>query len=268
MRRKYGLDNFDIIQENIHVITEEDWPREKSTAFFNSMLQAVAMREKLSNLAFTKTVFHEMLHFKSYGAVQITTGENTELDEYRLGLTVHTRDGEKMYFVNLNEAVTEEMTKKFVRKLLENPLFVDEIKQTRDVIVRHPQAVTDSGDLLFDEDTFYAEIEGKKSWRESADRLFGRRVLGSGATKILIESFTYKPERKILNTLIDKLFEKNTEEFQDREEVFDIFCKGMMTGNILTVGRLVDRTFGRGTLRQIGELDQDIEAQMEFVNSL
>ena len=80
VRQRYGLENFDIPPENIHVITEETWPREKSAAFFNSMLQGVAMREKLSNIAFMKTAFHEMLHFKSYNAAQITMEENPELD--------------------------------------------------------------------------------------------------------------------------------------------------------------------------------------------
>jgi hypothetical protein len=42
----------------------------------------------------------------------------------------------------------------------------------------------------------------------------------------------------------------------------------MMTGDILPVGRLIDRTFGRGTLRQIGELDSDIDKQEKFVKSL
>ncbi len=42
----------------------------------------------------------------------------------------------------------------------------------------------------------------------------------------------------------------------------------MLTGNILPVGRLVDGTFGRGTLRRIGELDHDTQALEEFVESL
>jgi len=268
VRRKYGLEDFDIPSKNIHVVTEEAWPREKSTAFYNSMVQGIAMREKMSKLAFMKTVFHEMLHFKSYGAAQITTGENTELDEYRLGLTVHTRDGKKLYFINLNEAVTEEMTKRFASELLKKELFADEIAQTQDVIRNYPQATTDSGKPLFDEDTFYAEVQESQNWRDATDRLFGRRILGSGVTNISIEGFTYKAERKILNTLIDKIFERNPEEFYDREEVFEVFVKGMITGNILPIGRLIEQTFENGTLRKIGELDNDIQAQEKFVNSL
>jgi len=268
IRKIYGLDSFDISPNNIHVVTEEQWPREKSTAFFKSMLQGVAIREKLSNISFMKTILHEMLHFKSYNSLQMTSGENPELNEYRLGLTVSTRDGKDLYFMNLNEAVTEELTKRSLKKLLEHKLFTNEIEQTITIMSQYPQAITDSGNPLFDEDTFYAEVQGSKSWRESVDRLFGRRILGSSITKISIEGFTYQPERKILNILIDKILERNSDKFQDREEVFEVFAKGMMTGNILPIGRLVDLTFGKGTLRSIGELDSNINLQQEFVNSL
>jgi len=265
IRQKYGLENFDIPSENIHVITEEAWPREKGVAFYNSMLQGIAAREQPARIVFMKKIFHEMLHFKSYNALQIEIGENPELDEYRVGLTVHTRDGKRMYFVNLNEAVTEEMTKRFAIKLFDNPLFAEETKQTKDVVTRYPRAVTGSGEPLFDDDTFYAEVEGKKSWGEAVGRLFGAQ---KKLKKITTEGFTYQSERKILNTLIDKILERNPEKFQDKEGVFDVFAKGMMTGNILPVGRLIERTFGNGILRRIGELDQDMRAQEEFVNSL
>ena len=89
-----------------------------------------------------------------------------------------------------------------------------------------------------------------------------------GGEELTIQCLTYKSERRILNTLIDKILEKNPDKFQDKEEVFEVFAKGMITGNILPVGRLVERTFGKGTLRKIGELDQDLRAQEEFVNSL
>lgn len=265
IRQRYGLKNFDILPDNIHVVTEEAWPREKSMAFYNSMLQGIATREQPAKVVFMKKVFHEMLHFKSYNALQVTSGENPELDEYRVGLTVHTRDGKKMYFVNLNEAVTEEMTKRFAAKLFGNPLFNEEARQTKEVITRYPRAVTGSGEPLFDNDTFYAEIEGKKSWGEAVGRLFGAQ---EKPKKITTEGFAYQSERKILNTLIDKILERNQDKFQDREEVFEIFAKGMMTGNILPIGRLIEKTFGNGTLRQIGKLDEDMRAQEEFINSL
>jgi len=265
IRQKYGLESFDISPDNIHVVTEETWPREKSVAFYNSMLQGVALREQPAKIVFMKKVFHEMLHFKSYNALQVTSGENPELNKYRAGLTIHTRDGKRMYFMNLNEAIIEEMTKEFATKLFDDSLFTKEVKQTKDIIARYPRAVTSSGEPLFDEDTFYAEIDSKKSWGEAVGRLFGMK---EKSKKIITESFTYQSERRTLDTLIDRVFEKNPNKFQDRKEVFEVFAKGMMTGDILPMGRLIERTFGNGTLRRIGELDQDIQAQEEFVNSL
>lgn len=262
IRHRYGLEDFDIPSKNIHVVVEEAWPQEKTTAMYNSMLQGIAMRERPSKIAFALTSFHEMIHFKSYNALQITTGENHKLEPYRLGLVVRTRDGASVYFANLTEAVTEEMTKRFATHLVNDLRFAEEMKQTKDIMARHPRAVARSGELLFDDDTYYAEIDSKKSWKEAVGRLFG------GPGKIHTSRFAYEEERKTLNTLIDKLFERNSEQFQDREEVFEVFAKGMMTGNILPIGRLIDSTFGKGTLRDIGELDQDAHAQMRFVESL
>jgi len=265
IRKRYGLENFDIPPENMHIIAEEIWQKEKSDAFFNSTVQGIAIREQPAKIVFMKKIFHEMLHFKSYNALQITTGESPELDEYRVGLTVHMRDGKKTYFVNLNEAVTEEMTKIFATKIFNDPLFTEDLNRTEDIMTRYPRATADSDKSLFDSDTFYAEVEGKKTRNGSSDRLFGAQ---EKPKKIFIISFAYQQERRILNKLIDKLFEKNPKKFQNREEIFEVFAKGMMTGNILPVGRLIEKTFGHGTLRRIGETDHNIRLQEEFVDSL
>lgn len=68
--------------------------------------------------------------------------------------------------------------------------------------------------------------------------------------------------------LIDALYERNKNNFNDREEVFDMFAKNAFTGNMYELGKLVDKTFGRGTLRKIGKLDAHIEEQEKFIKSL
>jgi hypothetical protein len=85
---------------------------------------------------------------------------------------------------------------------------------------------------------------------------------------VLCQEMVYPQERKIFNILLDKLYQKNTDRFSNREEVFAIFTKAKLTGNILPLGRLVDETFGRGTLRRLGELDHDTQVLEEFVESL
>lgn len=248
IRNKYGLPDFNIPEKNIHVIKKEKWPRENNDALYNSMMQAVALKENSANIVFMKKVVHEMLHFKSYNALQVKD-DDSEIDEYRSGLTVKTRQGENMYFRNLNEAVTEELTKNIFRKIANNPLFTKEIIKTVEIMRKYPDAKTNKGEYLFDDDTFYAKMDTKED-------------------EISTESFTKEKERKILDTLIDKLFERNKEVFKKREDIFEMFAKAMMTGNILSIGKLIDRTFGKGVFRKIGELDEEIEEQQRFVSSL
>ena len=134
------------------------------------------------------------------------------------------------------------------------------------IIAKYPRTfISGSKEPLFNEDTFYANIEDKKPWGGAAGRLFGA---SEKLKRINTNCFTYELERKILNILIDKIFEKNSEKFQEREDVFEVFAKSIITGDILPMGRLIDSTFGRGTLRRIGELDQNIQEQENFVNSL
>lgn len=252
VRAGYGLENFDIPPKNIHVIKKEEWSGEGHEAIYTSKLLAVGMKETDVKISFMKSVIHEMLHFKSYHAIQVTSGVDQKLVDYRLGLTVDTRDGKIMYFRNLNEAVTEEISKRTAKIFSKDPLFAEEIKRTQDTIDRYWDANTKDGASLFDGDTYYAEVSGRDENR----------------TCIHTKAFTYVRERKVLNVLIDKIFEKNAEKFNDREEVFEVFARGMMTGNILPIGRLIDGSFGAGTLRRIGELDRNIDEQSKFVASL
>jgi len=99
-------------------------------------------------------------------------------------------------------------------------------------------------------------------------RIFGFKKGIKDEPDVLCKEMVYPQERKVFNILTDKLYTKNADQFSNREEVFTVFAKAMLTGNILPVGRLVDRTFGRGTLRRIGELDHDTQALKEFVGSL
>lgn len=273
VRERYGLEDFNIPPDNIHVIKKEEWPK-KNSSLFDMRGQYIAVCERPANIVFMKTILHEMLHFKSYNARQITQGENTELDDYRMGLTVSTREttegarkpGKNIYFVNLNEAVTEEMTKRLMRDhAVQNPLFAQEVKRLLEIRKKYSKRVMDNGELLYDNDTYYLDIQDKEG---SNDMRYSHPEELDQTPEIVRANFGYPRERNILRNLIDKITERNSGEFKDREEVFEVFAKAMMTGNLLPVGRLIDGTFGKGTLRRIGQLDGDIEAQEAFIKSL
>lgn len=281
LRRQYGLADFDIPPDNIHVIKEEDFRRsnkhvELINAFYSADKQGVAVRENATRLLieFMHVMTHEMIHFKSYQALQFTKpeqGEDMLLGDYRRGVLVFTRDGKKGYFTNFNEAITEEMAKRLLKKCFGNSLFKQEMQEMKQLLASNPNIYkvrTESGKLLFNEDTYYVveAVKLPKGLIEKLGAMFG--FVESERKKILSIDFTYKPERKMLNTLIDKLFKYNQDQFNNREEVFKVFARGIMTGNILPLGRLIEKTFGNGTFRKIGELDADVTAQQFFIDSL
>ncbi len=258
VRRSYGLEDFDIPAKNIHVIKKEKWWNDNNSAVYKPSLQGICIEERLANVSFAKEVFHELIHFKSYEALHVVEGKERVLESYRSGLVMKTRDGKDIYFSSLNEGVTEELTKRYIKKnineISQNPIFIEEIEKTRKIINEHPDAKTNSGDKLFTDDVFYAEIIDI-----SKDK---------NKVSIKTDGFTYQKERHLLSDLISKLFEKNKEEFKNKDEIFNLFVKGMMTGNILPIGKLIDSTFGVGTLRKIGEMKNDVDTQQRFVDSL
>jgi hypothetical protein len=226
----------------------------------------VAAREDPSRLGFFHAVVHEMLHFKSYQALQLTSGDDPRVAEYREGLVAFSRDGKRKYFTALNEAVTEELTNSVVREHLDDPLFAEETKTTKALAERYSAyAKTSSGEPLFNDDTYYARVVPRSPWREAIGRLVG---VSQKSGTIETRRSGYPRERKMLGALIDALFARNPARFQRRDQVFDLFAKGMMTGNLLPLGRLIDSTFGKGTFRRIGELDGHRDAQLAFVQGL
>lgn len=249
IRQKYGLPVFDVPPENIHVIKKDEWLSKRSDGAYRQWLQYIVLKERPAGIGFMKIVVHEMLHFKSYNALQVVDSDDDIIGCYRTGLTVGMRDGKDGFFRNLDEAVVEEMTKNILIKLTNNPLFAEEVRQTREIMNKYPDAKKNNGKYLFDSDTFYAKVE-------------------NGSNKINTANFTKKEERKILSILIDKLFKRNKEEFKSREDIFEIFSRAMMTGNIIPIGKLIDHAFGSGVFRKIGELDKNIQEQENFINSL
>ena len=255
LRREFGMEKFDIPAKNIHIVPKEKWPKtETAGGIFNSSAQAVAIQDEgASRLYSLSTITHELLHFKSYSALQMTSSDTPELRGYRSGLKTISRDGKQAYFTELNEAITEELTKRMLSRsigaLKENPIFAEEIKKTEAIIKKYPHARNMRGTSLFTSDTLHAETR-LPEFKHLIDYVLGRR-----SPLIKTEAHSYKRQRRMLNSLIEKVFLKNKDKFKDEKEVFDVFARAYMTGNLLPMGRLIEETFGEGSFRRIAELD-------------
>jgi hypothetical protein len=263
LRQKYGLDKFDVPADNIHIVDEKDWGRD-SSAVYIQILQTIGIEDTKNvpeKIWLMRKIFHEMLHFKSYNSFQLLDPDNDEIRNikpYRCGLSVFTRDGKTRLLNSINEAVVEDLTKRFIKGLSDNPIFSEEIEQTKNIKEKYADWIMTGNNktLSSDDDIISAKVVDTE--------VDGRRIKGVSSL-----NFTYKAQRKNLNTIITKIFYRNFGDFKDKEEIFDMFAKAVMTGNILPIGKLIDNTFGEGTIRKIGELDGCLDEEQEaFIDSL
>ena len=240
IRRKFGLEDFDIPEENIHVIPKENWATEGETAVSLPELQTILLRERERGIHFAESAFHEAIHFKSYNAVQKLT-DCDKVVSYRHGLRIWPRSQEKRnslpsgdplsYFADLNEAVTEELTRQYIMIQKENPLYkkdFDETKEIKDEALKKGEYK-----LLLDQEIF-------SLFKDPGDET------------IRYAKFAYPAERFSLFQIRNDLFQKNRDLFKSSEEVLDVFARAMFTGNMMELAHLMEKTFGKGTMRAVG----------------
>jgi hypothetical protein len=191
----------------VHVLneggTEEYTDRFVGGAFAPNYNSVLVDRDN-SKVNFAMRLFHEFFHLKSYSAQQLIrqgTGK-FKSEFYRDGFSVVSRDGEKVFFTDLNEAVTELMTIRFYEEVIKkHPIFQDEFQ------------------------------DGKEPFHR--------------AREVEIEKF---------EELVDDLWIKNKDKYKNRLDIENIFIDAAVNGNLLPVGRIVERTYGKGSFRKIGEI--------------
>lgn len=264
---KYGADNFEIPRQNIHIIKESCWQDKENEATYFEEFQAVGMKERKSMVSFLEIAAHEMLHMKSRNLVHIPIDLEKSTDnikEFSSGLHVIARGGKKEYFVNLNEAILEELIKREVVGLLNSDNEDKEIMETNKI-----KKYLSNGTL---------KDESIKSQEDIDDILYA----SFNDDKLEVDFFCYNVSRKMLQLLIDKIFEnkdnlknKDKDEFniQTREDVFCIFASSMIRGDLRKVIKLIDHTFGFGTSKALNKIvnnrgEEDSGLQLEFIKRL
>lgn len=247
-----GAPKFPIPAKNIHIIPGSNWPDllGSTGAIFNSETQQIAIKETESRLQLAHEAFHEYMHLKSFGSLQVT-GDSL-LGPYRAGLTTIDRNNDKEFFRLINEALTEELTMSFINQIKHLEPFRSETDQVGQLKQEFGERVfTENGSTFFDDELYFVTAERNED----------------GAVDFNGQSFTYPQERAALNTLIDKTVERYQLNDLTAEDVKHQFLTGYITGNILSIGKLIDSTFGKGTFRAIGAIE-DPDELTNFVDNL
>ena len=192
-------------------------------------------------------------------------GGPPELRLYRGGLKGIDRSGKQHYLSAINEAVTEELALRYFSEILKDRVFQKDIAKTKRLIGRNQQGLP-PGTIFNERGYYFAEILKPKNADETSRLLNAEGIRVKGT--LSLHRPMYREERGVFNLLVDKLFEKNKDTVKDREEIFDLFARGAMTGNILPLAKLVETTFGPGTFRTIAEFNSDVKGLGEYVKGL
>lgn len=207
--------------------------------------QAIIVSRNRSNLSTASILFHEMIHLRGHTAFVNIGGY---LSDYRSGLEVVKNNFSRFHC--LNEAVTEELTREFILRYHDHPLFRNDIEEVKTISAA-------SAEKFNPYNTFTQDLE--------KDGLLLPQEQSDGSNTLV--GFAYPIERNALNELIDRLHYFNPDRFKTRKQIFNKFVNGLFTGHIYELGKLIDGTFGKGTFRKIGEIE-DSEKLLSFAKTL
>lgn len=242
LRKEIGVTPYDIPRENFHIVPHGFGESGDSAGHVDKQLQRVFLNEKTlqfgsSPLRFGLTAVHELIHLKGHLTIEVSQiGNETYMSEVRHGLVVEPpekkiQDGKgKHYFSGLEEALAGTFEKKSFQGVLALPLFKEE------------------RDWLMSEDAQKIIERLSKIYNFPKDEV--AVVSKDGRVNL----FAYYEQRQVLDYVCNQIKAEFPDEYQSFDEVLKEFLRAQFTGKLLPVARLVEKTFGKGGFRLLGEM--------------
>ena len=244
---EFGLASFDVPERNIHIVPEKLYKQiEKdddliATTFQDRQLIVLNAERLTHPIDRTATIFHEIIHLKNYLALE---AHEDLYKPYHSGLKISAsrKKSEKIGFFTafsgLNEAVVSEIEKKYFLQLIrDNQFLKDEY---------HWETSKEAQELK--------EKVAKEKNRKSDEIMW---ISKDGKN---FNFFPYYEQRKVLNYIVDSLYEDNANKFNSRDEVMKLFFKSHFDGKLLPIARLIEKSFDKGAFRIIGMMDDENSA--------
>lgn len=261
----YGLESITVPPFSVHIwdhskpYPEESDEKNKAPrpfATYRAHEQYIFMGIDFINgnkMHFVQALIHEMIHVNSFISFEKISPprqsdekltEEAEEDELRVGarrvgFSVKISGAEKdRHFNFINEAITEILTKKFFGEYVKKSLELqDEYREL--------QAALDEDPRLRGNESAVQKARNDVAWLSEGNPARG------GERQFM--SYAYPKDRAKLEKLVDDLYAKNQASFPSWEEVFNLFVQGALTGKLLPIARLVEKTYGKGSFRELGK---------------
>jgi hypothetical protein len=253
--QRYGGEPIVLKPEYMHVIdpvkVNAEWPNmtEGQRAFiaarkdeegwtFGGHTVGILSRDTLLREA--HNMVHEFLHLQSFTSfTQNEDAENERLMKLsgsavlprQSGMEIHAKGG-KNYFRGLSEAIIEELTMRFDRQ------YFQDFPPLEDVIKYRAEIEQEVAEPKYEDAKEISEVVTKPE--------------GDGY-RTTIKPYVYGKQRRILRSVISKIYDTNEGQYPSKEVVFELFAKAELSGRLLEVARIIEQSLGKGSFRKLGE---------------
>ncbi len=259
LMREAGIEPHDIPAENLHIVPGEMYKKidkENGNALAFGEKQGIVFNAQLfrNNLVYFGSVaFHEMLHLKAHLSVEVQEeGDKANKTLYREGVAVralqkHGHHGRyHVHFDGLHEAIVAEAEKRFLTRLLDCPELAKEKEWlTSDEAKEMIKKLAEEKEIPED-DIIWIGKKGKNDW----------------------ETISYSQQRNVLNYVCLEIQKQFPDKYKSADDVYVLFLNAHFTGRLLELGRLVEKTFGEGSFRLLGNMNTDWRNGVLYLESL
>ena len=178
-------------------------------------------------------------------------GDKINKTSYRQGIAVTALQSYgyhgkyHQHFSGLHEAIVAETEKRILKKLFDQPelakekewLISNEAKELRKKLAKEKEIPED--------DIIWVSEKGK-DW----------------------DIISYLQQRNILNYVCAEIQKRFPEQYQSADDVYKIFLNAHFTGRLLPLARIVEKTFGEGSFRLLGNMSIDKQDGVLHLESL
>ncbi|MCC6520834.1 hypothetical protein IT403_02545 [Candidatus Nomurabacteria bacterium] len=255
LMKEAGIEPYDIPTENFHIIPSDLY---KKAGGDNSIARAFTNKQGIlfdaqefrdNPLHFGSTAIHESLHLKAHLSLEVQEkGEKIRKTPYREGVTIKALQGHDFHrhFAGLHETIVAETQKRLLPKLLDCPALItqkewllsDEAKKIKNELIEKRK--------IPESDIIWVGKKGDDDW----------------------ESIQYTQQRKVLNYVCDEIKKQFPNEYKNIDDVYKVFLNAHFTGRLLDIAKIVEKTFGEGSFRILGNMETDRESGVLHLESL
>ncbi len=245
---RFGATYKPVTMDNVHIMDAQKIPHEMWSSlktddgilingeFFSEVQSMFIVGPSIKNedlLGYAHIYVHELLHLQSFNSFEVNEidQDGAKLKPRRSGFTVYSHKEEehiRCFFSDMNEAMTQELTRRFVEE------FFPDIAELEDDIASHKELFPHLAAVDQMTETWFMTQRKKRHG-------MSKTQWGKGNV--------YAPERQKLHKTIAEIYQKNSDQFANENDVFQVFAQSYFSGNVLPIARLIRKTYGKDALR-------------------